>query len=76
MQIVLPENYHVIANYNDRYVLAFNGNPGAVEPWVVWNIGFDGRPHTGCYCGKKECAEKKFAALCFDWFVMEEEVDR
>lgn len=71
MKINLPKGFKLVINYEDRYILAYNVNEDAVQPWVVWSVGLDGRPHTGRYYGKRQCAEKKFAELCFNWFVME-----
>ena len=62
----LSSGYTVIANYNNRYVLAFSEK--APDPYVVWNVYQDGNTVNGRYRSDLENAQKEFTASCFPWF--------
>lgn len=59
----LSSGYTVIANYNNRYVLAFSEK--APDPYVVWNLDRDGDTINGRYRSNLESAQKEFADSCF-----------
>lgn len=64
---ITSSSHIVLANYDNRSILAQSMSPESPEPYVIWSLSEDGDPHSGSYFVDKEAAEKYFAYSCFDW---------
>lgn len=65
--VILPTGHKVVANWNNKIILAYQTYPVTGKLWAVWHVDIKGNVYSGSCFERQETAERYFAYLCYGW---------
>lgn len=64
---ILSTGHKVVANWNNKIILAYQTYPVTGKLWAVWHVDINGNVYSGSCFERQETAERYFAYLCYGW---------
>lgn len=64
---ILPTGHKIVANWNNKIILAYQTYPVTGKLWAVWHVDIKGNTYSGSCFERQETAERYFAYLCYGW---------